>query len=406
MSIPITVPKLGLTMEEATLVSWAVAPGTQVAKGDTLFSIETDKINYDVEAEGAGFVDRTVAEGETVVVGAVVGYLLASPDEGRPVAAAAPKPEAVPAPVEPAPVEPAPSAAVDAAPQNRDKPGRRYSSPLARRIATENDIAIGDLIGTGPRGVILKRDVEKTLAKNSASTAVAQGSAARRPLTAMRKAISQRMAHSLASTAQMTGFGKVDMTDVVEWRAGLLDLLSPEAPRPTYTDIVVKACAVVLRELPILNSYIDGSDVVTWEDVNVGIAVAVDGGLLVPVIRNADRLTLLEIAAERIALIERARSGKIAPPDLEGGTFTVSNFGSYGGDFETPILNAPQSALLGIGRIADEPAVRDKQIVIRAIMMMSLTFDHRLIDGADAGKFRSRLRDLLEQPSHLLAQLR
>lgn len=401
MSIPITVPKLGLTMEEATLVSWAVAPGTQVAKGDTLFSIETDKINYDVEAEGAGFVDRTVAEGETVVVGAVVGYLLSSPNEGRPVAVAAPVPEAVPAPI-----EPAPCAAVDAAPQTSDKPGRRYSSPLARRIAAENDIAISDLIGTGPRGVILKRDVEKALATNSASPAASPGAASRRPLTAMRKAISQRMAHSLASTAQMTGFGKVDMTDVVEWRAGLLNLLSPEAPRPTYTDIVVKGCALVLRELPILNSYIDGSDVVTWEDVNVGIAVAVDGGLLVPVIRNADRLSLLEIAAERVALIERARSGKIAPRDLEGGTFTVSNFGSYGGDFETPILNAPQSALLGIGRIADEPAVRDKQIVIRAIMMMSLTFDHRLIDGADAGKFRSRLRDLLEQPSHLLAQLR
>ena len=399
MSIPITVPKLGLTMEEATLVSWAVAPGTQVAKGDTLFSIETDKINYDVEAEDAGFVDRTIAEGDTVVVGAVVGYLLASPDEGRPVAAAAPETEL-------APVDLAPSAAVHAAPQNSDKPQRRYSSPLARRIAAENDIAIGDLIGTGPRGVILKRDVEKALAKNSALTAVPQGSATRLPLTAMRKAISQRMSHSLASTAQMTGFGKVDMTDVVEWRAGLLNLLAPEAPRPTYTDIVVKGCALVLRELPILNSYIDGSDVVTWEDVNVGIAVAVDGGLLVPVIRNADRLSLLEIAAERIALIERARSGKIAPRDLEGGTFTVSNFGSYGGDFETPILNAPQSALLGIGRIADEPAVRDKQIVIRAVMMMSLTFDHRLIDGADAGKFRARLRDLLEQPSHLLAQLR
>ncbi len=399
MSIPITVPKLGLTMEEATLVSWAVAPGTQVAKGDTLFSIETDKINYDVEAENAGFVDRTIAEGETVVVGAVVGYLLASPDEGRPVEAAAPEAEL-------APVDPAPSAAVNATPQSSDKPQRRYSSPLARRIAAENDIAISDLIGTGPRGVILKRDVEKALATNSDAPAVSPGAASRRPLTAMRKAISQRMAHSLASTAQMTGFGKVDMTDVVEWRAGLLNLLSPEAPRPTYTDIVVKACAALLRELPILNSYIDGNDVVTWEDVNVGIAVAIDGGLLVPVIRNADRLSLLEIAAERVALIERARSGKIAPRDLEGGTFTVSNFGSYGGDFETPILNAPQSALLGIGRIADEPAVRDKQIVIRAMMMMSLTFDHRLIDGADAGKFRSRLRDLLEQPSHLLAQLR
>ncbi len=219
----------------------------------------------------------------------------------------------------------------------------------------------------------------------------------------MRRAISQRMGQSLAGTAQMTGFGKVDMTDMVRWRSELLDALPADSARITYTDIVTKACAGLLREMPELNSYIDGDEVVTWTDINVGIAVAVDGGLLVPVIHRADRLSLREIAARRVTLIDRARSGRIEPNDLAGGTFTVSNFGSYGGDFETPILNTPQSALLGIGGITDEAVVRNGEIVIRAMMMLSLTFDHRLIDGAVAGRFRARLRELLECPPLMLA---
>jgi pyruvate/2-oxoglutarate dehydrogenase complex dihydrolipoamide acyltransferase (E2) component len=203
----------------------------------------------------------------------------------------------------------------------------------------------------------------------------------------------------------MTGFGRIDMTDAVAWRTALL-AASPEAePRITYTDVFVKACACLLREFPELNSYIDGDDVVTWNDVHVGMAVSVDGGLIVPVIRHADRLALADIAAYRQALIERARNGRLAPADVSGGTFTVSNFGSYGGDFETAILNTPQSALLGIGRISEEPAVRNGQIVIRQMMMISLTFDHRLIDGALAGRFRARLRGLMEQPALMGAWL-
>ncbi|WP_221794128.1 dihydrolipoamide acetyltransferase family protein [Aquisediminimonas sediminicola] len=411
MSHAIIIPKLGLTMEEATLVRWHIPAGQQVAKGATLYSIETDKISFDVEAEADGYVDQIVPEGDVVPVGALVGYLLERPDEASPcVSSVAEAAKVV--------VDNVPVPAASAAPPpmqatlggNMGEGARRYISPLARRIAASNGIDTGALTGSGPNGVILKRDVERAMAARNAAGGPIGGDApsssvSRRPMTAMRRAISQRMQQSLNTTAQMTGFGKVDMTEMVQWRSELLEVMPTDAPRITYTDIVTKACAGVLREMPELNSYIDGDQIVTWNDINVGIAVAIDGGLLVPVIRNADRLSLLEIAAQRVALIDRARTGQITPADLEGGTFTISNFGSYGGDFETPILNTPQSALLGIGGITDEPAVRDKAIVIRAMMMLSLTYDHRLIDGAVAGRFRARLRALLEHPSVMLALL-
>ncbi len=424
MSRPITIPKLGLTMEEATLVRWHIAAGEPIAKGATLLSIETDKISYDVEAETDGYVDPIVPEGEVVAVGAVVGYLLNQPGEAHDGTQSKAEPEQPPPPppVTPEPaLEALPPPQADTAESGLSNAGRRQISPLARRIAASNGIATDQLTGTGVNGVILKRDVEQAVAQRDA-VAIAPTVASptpppapaalpspdglpvtRQPLTAMRRAISQRMGQSLAGTAQMTGFGKVDMTDMVRWRSELLDALPADSARITYTDIVTKACAGLLREMPELNSYIDGDEVVTWTDINVGIAVAVDGGLLVPVIHRADRLSLREIAARRVTLIDRARSGRIEPNDLAGGTFTVSNFGSYGGDFETPILNTPQSALLGIGGITDEAVVRNGEIVIRAMMMLSLTFDHRLIDGAVAGRFRARLRELLECPPLMLA---
>lgn len=411
MSYAIIIPKLGLTMEEATLVRWHIPAGQQVAKGVTLYSIETDKISFDVEAEADGYVDQIVPEGEVVPVGALVGYLLERPDDARPGMSSVIEATKVVVDNVPAPAASAAAPQVQAAlGSNTGEGARRYISPLARRIAASNGIDTGVLTGSGPNGVILKRDVERVMAARIAAGGPIGGDApsssvSRRPMTAMRRAISQRMQQSLNTTAQMTGFGKVDMTEMVQWRSELLEVMPADSPRITYTDIVTKACAGVLREMPELNSYIDGDQIVTWNDINIGIAIAVDGGLLVPVIRNADRLSLFEIAAQRVALIDRARTGQITPADLEGGTFTISNFGSYGGDFETPILNTPQSALLGIGGITDEPAVRDKAIVIRAMMMLSLTYDHRLIDGAVAGRFRARLRALLEHPSVMLALL-
>ena len=214
------------------------------------------------------------------------------------------------------------------------------------------------------------------------------------------------MMQSLQMTAQMTAFARVDMAEVVALRQSCLAKEQDFGVRVSFTDIVLKASATVLARMPEINSSIIGDEIVTWDQINIGLAVALDEGLIVPIIRDADRKSLVKIALERIDLAVRARSGQLEREELQSGTFTLSNFGSYGGDFETPLLNPPQSAILGIGAITDEVVVREGQIVIRPMMMLSMTFDHRLIDGAVAGRFRAELRALLEKPSTMLAGLR
>ena len=442
MKHEIAIPKLGLTMEEATLLEWHHEDGQRVAKGDTVITIETDKIVFDVEAEQEGFLQRVAAADARLPVGALAGYLHATAQAAK-AAGSGPADSSDPAdhPTEfPIPkaaaVAPASSTfesshpAVLTAGTTLDG-GRLMVSPVARSLAQAQQIGLEGLTGSGPGGVILKRDVESAVQANQSHQA-SQGSQAgtvkpadqvsqstrpavpygqpavapgtqRRPLTSMRRAISERMMKSLSTTAQMTGFGKVDMSEAVKLRGALVAVADHIGARITYTDIIMKAAATVLTQMPGMNSYIDGNDVVTWTDVNIGMAVSVEGGLMVPVIRNVDLLSLVELSQLRTALIDKVRAGKLTREDVEGGTFTVSNFGSYGGDFETPILNTPQCALLGVGKIEDEPVVRDSQIVIRPMMAISLTFDHRLIDGALAGEFRKRFKALLEAPAQVTA---
>jgi len=418
----IFIPKLGLTMEDAIVVEWGFADGAQVHRGDTVVTIETDKITFDVEAEHDGYLQRVAPVGAKLLVGDLAGYLHPSADA----ALAAGQRSAAPAfPGVPAATAPIPAAAH---PANlgaaKDASGRRLmASPVARQLASARDLDLATVTGSGPGGVILKRDVEAAAptrtappaqasiavaatATATATTIIAPGTLTRRPMTAMRKAIAQRMMQSLASKAQMTGFGRVDMAEVTRLRETLVDAADTLGVRITYTDLVLKAAATVLAAMPEMSAWIEGDDIVSWNAVHIGLAVSVNGGLIVPVIRHVDQLSLVELSHARLALIDKARSGKLTRADVDGGTFTLSNFGSYGGDFETPILNAPQSALLGIGQIRDEAVVRDKQIVIRPMMSISLTFDHCLIDGAMAGEFRSRFKALLEQPALLLARLR
>ncbi|WP_442580982.1 dihydrolipoamide acetyltransferase family protein [Mesorhizobium sp. ASY16-5R] len=417
MAHPVAIPKLGLTMVDCTLVGWTKQDGDKVEQGEMLYAIETDKITTDVEADGAGFLRRFAEVDSMHEVGAVIGGLFASRDEAlaaeaASVAASAPTADRVPA-AAPAPASaaaPAPSAAAPA-----PNPGRARVSPLARRIAAESGIDPATLKGTGGHGAVLRRDVDAEIARRKAAPAASPVPApvpsvsageVRRPLAGMRRAIAQKMMQSLQSTAQMTGFGRVDMGEAVRMRQACLAAEADLGVRVSYTDIVLKACAGALAAMPEINASIVGEEIVTWGDVNVGLAVALDDGLIVPVIHNADRKSIAEIARERIDLAGRARAGRLTRDDMEGGTFSLSNFGSYGGDFETPILNAPQSALLGIGAITDEPVVRAGQIVIRPMMMFSLTFDHRLIDGAVAGRFRARVRTALENPYSMLARMR
>ncbi len=430
MTHAISIPKLGLTMEDATVVEWARADGEHVAKGATVITIETDKIMFDVEAEQDGYLQRLAAAGAKVLVGELAGYL----HPNAQAALAASRAGSAPAPSGPAaapasaslptsaPSVPALAAAADLTlhpatlSAGTDATGqRKMVSPVARELAKTRQLDLASIAGSGPGGVVLKRDVEGFVPSvaqrmpplaGTAAPSAAPAVPGRRPLSSMRKAIARRMMHSLASKAQMTGFGRVDMAEATKLRLSLVAAEQQLGARITYTDIVLKAAATVLAGMPEVNSYIDGDDIVTWSEVNIGLAVSVDGGLMVPVIRNVDQLNLVELSLARQALIARAREGKLTRDDVDGGTFTLSNFGSYGGDFETPILNAPQSALLGIGQIVDEPVVRDKQIVIRPMMSISMTFDHSLIDGALAGEFRARFKALMEQPGLLLARLR
>lgn len=419
MTHAIFIPKLGLTMEDATVVEWARSDGERVAKGETVITIETDKIMFDVEAEQDGFLQRVAEVGAKLLVGDLAGYLhpnaesalaksgagvSAAATTGAAAATATAAPPAAPA-THPATL----SAGTDASGQ------RKLASPVARELAKTRQLDIASVPGSGPGGVVLKRDVESfqpaagaaKLPAFMVSSAPVTSSAARRtPMTGMRKAIAQRMMQSLTTKAQMTGFGRIDMTEASRLRESMVGAADQLGARITYTDLVLKAAATVLAGMPEMNAYIDGDDIVSWSDINIGLAVSVNGGLIVPVIHHVDRLTLVELSLARQAQTAKARAGKLTREDVEGGTFTVSNFGSYGGDFETPILNAPQSALLGIGQISDEAVVRDKQIVIRPMMSISLTFDHALIDGAMAGDFRARFKALLEQPALLLARLR
>ena len=426
----ISIPKLGLTMEEAVVVEWGRANGEHVAKGETVITIETDKIMFDVEAEHEGFLQRVADVGATLPVGALAGYLhptaeaaLAQAGSATVADSATPgsAPAASPAPAHTFAATPAPASLPAAAHPAALGAGtgasgqRLMVSPVARQLAQTRQLDLRSVTGSGPGGVILKRDVEtaqQPAAGNppaatparAPSTAAAQPT--RRPLSSMRKAVAKRMMQSLATKAQMTGFGRVDMAEATRLRASMVAAEAELGARITYTDLVLKAAATVLAAMPEMNAYIDGDEIVSLGEVSIGLAIALDGGLIVPVIRNVDRLTLVELSLARQELIAKARAGKLTREDVNGGSLTLSNFGSYGGDFETPILNAPQSALLGIGQISDEAVVRDKQIVIRPMMSISLTFDHCLIDGALAGEFRARFKALMEQPALLLARLR
>jgi pyruvate dehydrogenase E2 component (dihydrolipoamide acetyltransferase) len=403
----IAIPKLGLTMVDCTLTGWTKSDGERVEKGEVVFEIETDKITSEVEADAGGYLRRFAGVDSLHVVGAVIGGLY----ETRAEALAAVEPGAAPVEAVAAVVARVDAPVVVAGGQ------RKRVSPLARRIAKGAGLDPAGLTGSGAHGAVMRRDVDQAIQRQAEVPAQvlvqipAQVQATgpgplRRPLAGLRKTIARNMMQSLQMSAQMTAFARVDMAEVVALRASCVANERALGVRVTFTDIVLKACAIVLARMPDINASIIGDEIVTWDHVNIGLAVSLDDGLIVPVIKDADRKSLIEIAHERIDLVARARAGRLGQQDATGGTFTLSNFGSYGGDFETPLLNPPQSAILGIGAITDEVVVRDGQIVIRPVMMLSMTFDHRLIDGAVAGRFRSELRALLEKPATMLAGMR
>ncbi|SRR5579875_159003 len=391
MAVEVVMPKFGLTMNDGILKRLLKQPGEAVSEGEPLFEVETEKVLNEVPAPASGIlVAFLFNEEDTVDCGAVVAVIAQDGDDIQALKSkyAAAVPARLAAPSKAAPSPPIENKAVSA---------RRAITPIARKRAEELGVDLSKVTGTGPGGRVTREDVERAASTQSATQAppasAASGPASSQPgsvipLKGIRKAIADHMMQSLRESAQLTLTTEADVTAAVDLRAHL----GREAEF-TYTDLMVHAVARALRRHPRLNSCIENGAIRLREEVNIGIAIALDEGLIVAVIRHADRKTLREIAAESRELGTRARQGKLRLEDVEGGTFTITNLGTYGVDAFTPIINRGEAAILGLGRIIERPAIYRGEIARRSMMTLSLTFDHRIVDGAPAAAF---LQSLIE----------
>jgi pyruvate dehydrogenase E2 component (dihydrolipoamide acetyltransferase) len=425
----IVMPRLSDSMEEGTIVRWLKADGERVERGDELVEIETDKATMPYESDVAGVLRILAREGESRPVGAPIAEVGdgAAPEPGEaPGAADGPAPPADDLPTDVGPVQGVPSVepvhVADRAPR---APGERIkASPVARRIARERGVALETLTGTGPGGRIVKADVEGAAgaaaspapappAETPAAPAApppaapsgpsepgtAKGAVTVTELTRTQALIARRMAESRATVPAFTLRATVDMTQAVELRATLK--ASGAETVPSYNDLIVKACAIALAEHPKANGAYRDAKFERYERVNVGIAVAAEGALVVPTIFDADRKGLAQIAAESRALAERVRAGVVTPPELSGGTFTVSNLGMYGVRSFEAVINPPQAAILAVGALEQRPVARDGAVVVRHVLDVELACDHRILYGAEAAEFLGRIRGILEAPLSL-----
>ena len=433
MATPVLMPLMGMTMEEGIVSKWLVEAGATVTKGQEILEFETDKINATVEAPEDGVLGGLTAQpGDAVPVQGVLAYIL-EPGEEPPAAeappAAAPEPAAAPAPAAPMPAPaapppapaPAPAPVVAAAPVAAAADGRIKSSPLARRIARELGVVIAGLAGSGPGGRIIERDVRAAAMAPAVAAAptvavapaiptpaipAAIGEPAAGttiPVAGVRKVIAERMLQSLQQSAQVTLVTEVDGRRFHELRTELAARHEPALGfKISYNDLLIRVCAHALREHPRANASLDGDVIRLHDAVNVGLAIEAGGDLVVANVKQADRKSLAEIASDLRGVVERARANQLALDDITGGTFTISNLGLYGIDAFTPVLNPPESAILGVGALREKAVARDGEVVAQLSVTLSLTFDHRIIDGAPAARFLARIRELIEQPYLLL----
>lgn len=399
MSVEITVPSLGESVSEATIAKWYKQVGDAVEMDEPLVELETDKVTMEVNAPAAGMLEAIkVEEGETVEVGVLLGSI----KEGAAGSKAAPKAEA-PKKDTPKPI-PHPSS------ESKSSGGDKQSGPAARKLLDETGIDPKSIAGSGKDGRVTKGDVLEAKAGGGAVKAAAPRDTGPREervkMSKLRQVIAKRLKDSQNTAAILTTFNEIDMSNIIAMRSQYKDAFEKKhGVRLGFMSLFVKAAVNALKEVPAVNAEIDGDSIIYKNHYDIGVAVGTDQGLVVPVVRDADQMSLAEIEAEIGRLAEKAREGTLAMSDLTGGTFTVSNGGVYGSLMSTPIINPPQSGILGMHKTEQRPIAVDGQVVIRPMMYVALSYDHRIIDGKESVTFLVRVKEAIEDPRRLVLGL-
>jgi 2-oxoglutarate dehydrogenase E2 component (dihydrolipoamide succinyltransferase) len=418
MLLEIKVPSVGESVTEATLAQWYKKDGDQVRKGELLFVLETDKVTLEIEAEADGVLKISKSEGETMPIGGVVGTIdtEAAPEaveEVAPAEAVEPPPAAPAPPAEPPPAEPAAEIPLAAKP---------VLPPSVRRLVAERNLDASKITGTGPGGRITKGDV--ILYLEQAAVAVPsvvpapqpslpqevapaiEESITRKPMSQIRQRIAARLLEAKQNTAMLTTFNEIDMTRVQEIRAHYKEPFHKKyGVRLGIMSFFIKACVEALMEFPELNAYIENKDIIYHNYYHLGVAIGGERGLVVPVIRDVDKLSFAQLEQAIIDYVKKIQENRLELADLEGGTFTITNGGVFGSLLSTPILNIPQSGILGMHKIENRPVVLDGQIVVRPMMYVALTYDHRIVDGRQAVTFLVRIKEFIEEPDRIMIEI-
>jgi 2-oxoglutarate dehydrogenase E2 component (dihydrolipoamide succinyltransferase) len=447
MQIEIKVPSVGESVTEAILAQWFKQDGDVVHKGEALFVIETDKVTLEIEAEADGVLSIKVGEGETVAIGTVVGVI---ETEEAAAATAAPrtKPAAKDAPAAPAPLESAEPAALEpgaekpaAAPESPaekpaappglataeslELPGHRIMSPSVRRLMAQKGFDAGQIAATGPGGRITKGDVILFIEQQAAGVAeklptmpaalavlapqkvdVVEEKVSRKPMSPIRQRIATRLLEAKQNTAMLTTFNEIDMSRVMDLRAYYKEAFKQKhGVSLGFMSFFIKASVEALKEYPEINAFIEAKEIVYHHYQHIGVAVGTERGLVVPVIRHAEKLSFAQLEQAIIDFVAKINENRLDLADLEGGTFTISNGGVYGSLLSTPILNMPQSAILGMHKIEKRPVVVDDDVVIRPMMYVALSYDHRIVDGREAVTFLKRIKELVESPERMIMEI-
>lgn len=432
MKADIKIPAVGESITEATISQWLKKNGDTVKRDEVLLTLETDKASVEVVAENAGVLTVSVNEGQTVAIGSVVGSI---DTDGAPAAASAPaaKPTTPPPAPSAKPTAPPVPAATKSAPAPMTSSAFQTTStlsPAVRKLVSETQMDPASISGTGKDGRLTKGDVLSANSQSAAPAPTAKAPAAgkapaaptalpkprlggsagnevtREPMSKIRQTIAKRLVEAQSTAAILTTFNEIDMSHVMELRTKYKDQFEKKhGVKMGFMGFFVKAVISALKAYPKVNAYIDGTDLIYHHYNNIGIAVGTEKGLMVPIIKNAEALSLAEIELSIKHYAEKARDGKISIDDLNGGTFTISNGGVYGSLMSTPILNPPQSGILGLHKIQERPVAIDGKVEIRPMMYVALSYDHRVIDGAESVSFLVKVKEAMEDPARILLEI-